>query len=100
MGIIESGIEFITQAAQELERQLTENERIEEKMKKNNEVRQIKITTTTCCKSLEEKVRELAYFKWEAAGKPLSDGSEFWLAAEEEIFGPKEGLLDLEKTAV
>jgi LysM repeat protein len=44
---------------------------------------------------LEGKVRDLAYFKWEAAGKPVGDGRDFWLQAEEEIFGPKEGLLDV-----
>ena len=33
----------------------------------------------------EDKVREKAYLKWEAAGYPVSDGVEFWLAAEEEI---------------
>lgn len=29
-------------------------------------------------------IREAAYFKWEAAGCPCSDGAEFWLDAERE----------------
>ena len=36
-----------------------------------------------CC----EKIRELAFIKWEAAGCPCSDGVEFWLAAEAEMLG-------------
>ena len=36
-----------------------------------------------CC----EKIRELAFIKWEAAGCPCGDGVEFWLAAEAELFG-------------
>ncbi len=32
-----------------------------------------------------EKIRELAYQKWSAAGCPASDGVEFWLAAEAEL---------------
>ena len=31
-----------------------------------------------------EKIREAAYYKWEAAGSPCSDGIEFWLQAEAE----------------
>jgi Protein of unknown function (DUF2934) len=31
-----------------------------------------------------EKIAKLAYYKWEKAGKPNSDGVEFWLAAEAE----------------
>lgn len=34
-----------------------------------------------CC----EKIRERAYFKWETAGCPCSDGVEFWLQAEAEV---------------
>lgn len=30
-------------------------------------------------------VRELAYYKWEAAGFPEGDGLDFWLKAEREI---------------
>lgn len=33
----------------------------------------------------EQIIRELAYHKWEEAGKPESDGIEFWLAAQEEV---------------
>jgi hypothetical protein len=29
-------------------------------------------------------IREAAFFKWEAAGSPCSDGAEYWLAAERE----------------
>jgi hypothetical protein len=34
---------------------------------------------------MAQTIEELAYFKWEAAGRPLSDGVEFWLAAEAEL---------------
>ena len=33
----------------------------------------------------EEKVRELAYQKWEKAGYPTGDGVCFWLEAEREL---------------
>jgi hypothetical protein len=33
----------------------------------------------------QEAIRLRAYQKWEAAGKPASDGVEFWLAAEKEL---------------
>jgi hypothetical protein len=33
----------------------------------------------------EQQVRELAYLKWEAAGRPPGDGAEFWQAAAQEI---------------
>jgi len=33
----------------------------------------------------EEKVRELAYQKWEKAGYPAGDGKNFWLEAESEL---------------
>lgn len=32
-----------------------------------------------------EAIRALAYRKWEAAGCPKGDGTEYWLAAEQEI---------------
>jgi hypothetical protein len=35
--------------------------------------------------SSEENLRLLAYFKWEAAGKPEGDGTPFWLEAEHEL---------------
>ena len=34
------------------------------------------------------RVAELAYAKWEAAGKPAGDGKEFWLEAERQTAGP------------
>jgi hypothetical protein len=34
---------------------------------------------------IEESIRQLAYQKWEAAGKPASDGVSFWLDAEREF---------------
>ena len=34
---------------------------------------------------MEDRIRELAYLKWEAAGYPQGDGVKFWLQAEEEI---------------
>jgi hypothetical protein len=36
-----------------------------------------------------EEIRPLAYWKWEQAGCPVSDGVEFWLAAETEILRGK-----------
>jgi len=33
----------------------------------------------------EESVRERAYTLWEEAGRPESDGVEFWLKAESEL---------------
>jgi hypothetical protein len=33
----------------------------------------------------EQAIRELAYFKWEAAGRPEGGGVGFWLAAEWEL---------------
>jgi hypothetical protein len=33
----------------------------------------------------EDDVRERAYILWEEAGRPESDGIEFWLKAESEI---------------
>lgn len=33
----------------------------------------------------EKAIRALAYQKWEAAGCPEGDGTEFWLEAEQEI---------------
>jgi hypothetical protein len=38
---------------------------------------------TTAC----DQIRERAYHFWEKAGRPPSDGVEFWLAAEEEWIG-------------
>lgn len=32
-----------------------------------------------------DQIRELAYAKWEAAGRPAGDGAEFWLLAESEL---------------
>ena len=34
-----------------------------------------------------ERIRQLAYYKWEAAGSPPGDGATFWLAAERELAG-------------
>ena len=33
----------------------------------------------------EERIRRLAYMKWEAAGRPDGDGMSFWLKAEREL---------------
>ena len=33
----------------------------------------------------EDAIRLRAYQKWEAAGKPVGDGVQFWLAAEKEF---------------
>ena len=35
--------------------------------------------------STRDEIRQLAYEKWEAAGKPPGDGGEFWLQAEKEL---------------
>lgn len=35
--------------------------------------------------SMEDKIRELAYLKWEKAGYPQGNGVEYWLQAEEEM---------------
>jgi hypothetical protein len=32
-----------------------------------------------------DEIRQLAYEKWEAAGKPPGDGSDFWLQTEKEL---------------
>lgn len=32
-----------------------------------------------------DQIRDLAYAKWEAAGQPPGDGTDFWLAAEREL---------------
>ena len=37
----------------------------------------------------EDKIRLLAYRKWQEAQSPVSDGIEFWLAAETEILRGK-----------
>jgi len=37
--------------------------------------------SNVCC----DKIREVAYLKWEAAGCPCGDGVEFWLQAEAEL---------------
>ncbi len=33
----------------------------------------------------EEDIRQLAYRRWEEAGRPDGDGTEFWLQAEREL---------------
>jgi len=33
----------------------------------------------------DQKVRELAYLKWEKAGYPNGDGVQFWTEAEQEL---------------
>ena len=38
----------------------------------------------TCINGQEDAIRRLAYQKWEAAGCPAGDGTEFWLDAEHE----------------
>jgi hypothetical protein len=34
---------------------------------------------------LHEDIQDLAYHKWEAAGRPGGDGANFWLKAEQEL---------------
>ena len=38
---------------------------------------------------LLERIRQRAYEKWEAAGRPEGDGFDFWLAAELELTKPR-----------
>lgn len=35
---------------------------------------------------LQQKIRELAYFKWEQSGK-IGDSEKYWIEAEKELFG-------------
>lgn len=44
---------------------------------------------TPAASEREEKIRCLAYQKWEAAGRPTGDGLAFWLEAERECRQPK-----------
>jgi len=37
--------------------------------------------------TLRQQVRELAYKKWEEAGSPWGRDKEFWIEAEQELFG-------------
>lgn len=37
----------------------------------------------------EETIRTHAFYLWEAAGRPDSDGVEFWLRAEQELTAPR-----------
>lgn len=37
--------------------------------------------------TLRQKIRELAYQKWEQAGQPCGQDKEFWIEAEKELFG-------------
>jgi hypothetical protein len=33
----------------------------------------------------EDRIRERAYLKWEAAGRPPGDGANFWIEAQQEL---------------
>ena len=37
--------------------------------------------------TLRQQIRELAYKKWEEAGEPWGRDKEFWVEAEQELFG-------------
>lgn len=50
-----------------------------DKSRKSQEIKPIE----TC--SDKQKVRELAYKKWQQAGEPNGDGVNFWLDAEKEL---------------
>ena len=41
---------------------------------------------------LHVDIQVCAFQKWEAAGRPNSDGAQFWLEAEKELASKKEGL--------
>lgn len=38
---------------------------------------------------LGDRIHQRAYEKWEAAGRPKGDGTDFWLAAELELTKPR-----------
>lgn len=40
------------------------------------------------CENHEDRVRELAYFKWKEAGEPHGRDKEFWAEAEQELCKP------------
>lgn len=50
--------------------------------------RALKVPAQTTFEDLTNEVRELAYAKWEEAGRPEGDGNQFWISAETELFGP------------
>jgi Protein of unknown function (DUF2934) len=39
--------------------------------------------------AFKDEIQLLAYKKWQQAGCPMSDGIEFWLAAEKEILSDR-----------
>ena len=43
------------------------------------------IEENICEKKQEERIRELAYYLWEEAGRPDCDGSSFWIEAEKQF---------------
>lgn len=47
----------------------------------------LKDEPTVAARVHEPAIRELAYSKWEAAGRPTGDGAQFWLEAERELRG-------------
>lgn len=56
--------------------------------------KKLKLDSPLTFLQLEHEVRLLAYDKWERAGRPPGDGKQFWIEAEEQLFGPnplKEG---------
>ncbi len=44
-----------------------------------------KTATATVAEDSAQVIRELAYQKWEKAGRPEGDGVNFWLEAETEV---------------
>lgn len=47
----------------------------------------LKDEPTVAARVREQAIRELAYARWEAAGRPMGDGVQFWLEAERELRG-------------
>lgn len=45
---------------------------------------------------MEQKIRELAYEIWEKAGRPESDGVQYWLQAESELVPCRRDLFEIE----
>jgi hypothetical protein len=56
----------------------------ENRMLKKKLLEKPKLTSRKDRKMSEEQLRELAYLKWEKAGRPPGDGVQFWLQAEAE----------------
>lgn len=50
-----------------------------------NVAKKVSVIKALTKEQIEQKVREVAYFKWQAAGRPNGRDVEFWKAAEVEV---------------